>query len=261
MESSSLPNRKLEIIAHRGESMDAPENTMAAFRLAFARGDEAIELDTQLTRDNELIVCHDPDTLRTTGVKQIIRESTLSDLQELEGGSWKGSQWAGEKLPALDQVLAALPRATRCFIEIKVGPEAVPPLEKLVKKHENKDAQLVIISFEAATIAEVKRRMPYLEAHLLSWFEHDKLTLTWSPDAQSLIDLAHSIGADGLGLDHVGPVDHSFVQQAKLSGLALYAWTIDDVERARQLIDAGVDGITTNRGAWMREQLQFDRSE
>ena len=255
MESSLTPDRKVEFVAHRGESTDAPENTMAAFRLAFERGDRAIELDVHLTRDEELLVCHDPDTLRTTGTKQIIRESCLQDLSALDAGSWKDRRWAGEKLPSLDRVLAELPAEVRCFIEIKVGPEAVPALEKLVRRHDSKDAQLVIISFEASTIAEVKRRLPYLEAHLLAWFEHDKQTLTWSPTAQHLIDYAWSIGANGLGLDHVGPVDHSFVQQAKLSGLALYAWTVDDLDRARQLIESGVDGITTNRAAWMREQL------
>ncbi len=255
MESSSPSERIVEFIAHRGESTDAPENTMAAFRLAFERGDRAIELDVHLTRDQELLVCHDPDTSRTTDTKRVIRESTLHDLSALDAGSWKGRQWAGETLPSLDRVLAELPAHVRCFIEIKVGPEAVPALEKLVKRHESKDAQLVIISFEAPTVAEIKRRLPYLEAHLLSWFEHDKQTLTWSPTAQHLIDFAWSIGADGLGLDHVGPVDHSFVQQAKLSGLALYAWTVDDLDRARQLIEVGVDGITTNRAAWMRAQL------
>ena len=255
MDEIAQISRMVEVIAHRGESHDAPENTLAAFALAFERLDEAIELDVHLTVDDQLIVCHDADTLRTTGVKHVIRETSLRELQKLDAGSWKGPRWAGEKLPSLDEVVAGLPPGKRCLIEIKIGPEAVPVLERLVKTHASKDAQLVIISFEAGTIAAVKRKLPYLEAHLLSEFEHDKLTLTWSPTAQHLIDFARSIGADGLGVDHAGPIDESFVRQVKLSGLKVYSWTVDEVDRARQLIAAGIDGITSNRAAWLRSQL------
>jgi glycerophosphoryl diester phosphodiesterase len=255
MNEAEYVPQEIELIAHRGESYDAPENTLAAFRLAFERCDTAIELDVHLAADGELIVCHDPDTLRTTGVKKVIRETTLQELQKLEAGSWKGPQWAEEKLPALEEVLAELPHGKRCFVEIKTGPESLPALERLVRRYQSKDAQIVIISFEADTIASVKRSLPFLEAHLLSWFEHDKLTLTWSPTAQNLIDYARSIGADGLGVEHTGPVDESFVRQVKLAGLKLYSWTVDEVDRAQQLIAAGVDGITSNRAAWLREQI------
>src|SRR5438477_1876233 len=94
----------VEIVAHRGESADAPENTLAAFRLAWERHDDAIELDVHLTADGQLIVCHDPDTRRTTGVKKVIKETPLAELRELDAGRWKGPQWAGEKLPTLDEV-------------------------------------------------------------------------------------------------------------------------------------------------------------
>jgi glycerophosphoryl diester phosphodiesterase len=188
MDATSETDRPVEWIAHRGESYDAPENTLAAFRLAFERRIAAIELDVHLTADDELIVCHDADTLRTTGVGQLIRDSNLRDLQRLDAGRWKGSGWAGEKLPSLDEVVDSLPAGTRCFIEIKVGPESLPALERVARGHENKNAQMVIISFRQETVAEVKRKLPYLEAHLLSEFEHDKETLTWSPTAQHLID-------------------------------------------------------------------------
>ena len=130
-----------------------------------------------------------------------------------------------------------------------------------VREGHEADAQLVVISFHTETVAEVKRKLPYLEAHLLSEFEHDKLTLTWSPTAQHLIDFARSIGADGLGVDHAGPIDESFVRHVKLSGLKLYSWTVDEVDRTRQLIAAGIDGITSNRAAWLREQFVSPTSD
>jgi glycerophosphoryl diester phosphodiesterase len=257
-EFASANNQNLVLIAHRGESADAPENTMAAFRLAYARHADAIELDVHLTKDDELLVCHDPDTERTTGTLAVIRESLLQDLRTLDAGAWKGPQWAGEKLPTLSEVLTTLPDGARCFIEIKVGPEAVPALERIVNQFGGKPEQLVIMSFEAATVAESKRRMPHITAYLLSSFERDKAVLAWTPTAQSLIDQTKSIRADGIGLHHEGPVNRSFVYHIKSAGLAVYVWTVDDVALARRLIQAGVDGITTNRAGWLREQLAED---
>src|SRR3954447_22836048 len=85
--------KEVELIAHRGESADAPENTMAAFRLAWGRKDPAIELDVHLTGDGKLVVGHDADTKRTTGKKLLIKESTLEELRALDAGRWKGPDW------------------------------------------------------------------------------------------------------------------------------------------------------------------------
>ncbi len=254
-ELGSAIHQKVKLIAHRGESADAPENTLAAFRLAYARSADAIELDVHLTRDDELLVCHDPDTERTTGTRMTIREALLHDLRTLDAGAWKGPQWVGEKLPTLAEVLTTLPDGIRCFIEIKVGPESIPVLEKLVRQSNVKAGQLVIMSFVPETVGEAKRRLPDIAAYLLSSFEHDKLVLAWTPTAQNLIDQTKAIGADGIGLHHEGPVNRSFVFHLKSAGLAVYIWTVDDVALARRLIQAGVDGITTNRAGWLREQL------
>ena len=106
------------LIAHRGESFDAPENTMASFALAWQRGDDAIELDVHLTADKQLIVSHDPDTQRAAGVKRIIRDELFAVLQTIDVGR-------GERMPTLEQVLRAMALGKQAFVEIKVGPEAV----------------------------------------------------------------------------------------------------------------------------------------
>jgi glycerophosphoryl diester phosphodiesterase len=254
----SAPDQKIELIAHRGESAEAPENTMAAFRLAYERRADAIELDVHLTKDGELLVCHDPNTERTTGTPLVIRESLLRELRSLDAGAWKGPRWAGEKLPTLGEVVATIPRRTRCFIEVKVGPEAVPELEKIVRQAGTRAEQLVIMSFEAATVAEAKRRMPEIRTYLPASFRRDEATQRWTPTAKNLIDQARTIGAEAIDVDYEGPVDRSFVEQVKKAGLAVYVWTVDDVVTARKLIQAGVDGITTNKAGWMREQLDAD---
>src|SRR5437588_10550573 len=99
------------IVAHRGESFLAPENTMSSFDLAWKLGDEAIELDIHLTKDRDIVVCHDADTYRKSGNKQkvVIKDSTLAEIQRIDVGSFKGSKYAGQRCPSLQEVLDAMP--------------------------------------------------------------------------------------------------------------------------------------------------------
>ncbi len=244
-----------EVIAHRGESFDAPENTLAAFQLAWERKVKAIELDVHLTQDGRLIISHDKDTKRTTGREIAIKDSTLDNLRVLDAGLWKGERWAGEKMPTLEEVLATIPHGARCLIEIKVGPEAVPAVAKAVNESGKRPDQLAIISFKAETIAEAKRQLPKIETYFLSGFKQDKATGLWSPSVDELIQQAKSVDADGLDLSYEGPVDREFVQRVKKAGLKFYVWTVDDPEIARKYAAWGADGITTNRASWLAPQL------
>lgn len=248
----------VEFVAHRGESADAPENTLAAFRTAWERKVDAIELDVHLTRDGALIVSHDADTKRTTGVKRAIRQSTLEELRTLDAGRWKDARWAGERMPLLGEALATIPEGARCFIEVKVGPEAVPALVKAVHASGKKPEQLAIISFHADTLAEAKRRLPELKAYYLASFQRDKATGAWTPTLEELLERAKEIKADGLDLSSKGPIDRAFVRRVKAAGLEFYVWTVDDPAAARRLVEAGVDGITTNKAAWLKRQLEAD---
>lgn len=253
--AGSAPGADVELIDHRGESIDAPENTLAAFRLAWERKAPTIELDVHLTRDGALIVSHDADTKRTTGVAKVVKESTLEELRTLDAGRWKGERWAGEKMPTLLEALRTIPERGRCFIEVKVGPEAVPALVEAVRASGKRADQLVVISFHAETIAEAKRRLPELKGYFLSGFKQDPKTKRWAPTAEALIRKAKEIGADGLDLASEGPVDRAFVDQVKQAGLEIYVWTVDDPDEARRFVAAGVDGITTNRAAGLKAEL------
>jgi glycerophosphoryl diester phosphodiesterase len=249
------PAPTVEWIAHRGESADAPENTMAAFRLAWERGVPTIELDVHLTADGELILSHDPNTRRTTGVDRVIRQSSLAELRGLDAGRWKGERWAGERMPTLGEVLATIPRAGRALIEIKEGPEAVPALVEAVRESGRAPGQLAVISFNLETVAEAKRRLPQIPAYYLSSFRQDEATGAWTPSVDELIRQARSVGADGLDLSFRGPIDREAVRRVKAAGLEFYVWTVDDLEVAQRMIAAGVDGITTNRAAWLAAEV------
>jgi glycerophosphoryl diester phosphodiesterase len=243
------------VVAHRGESADAPENTLAAFRLAWERNVSAIELDVHLTRDGRAVVSHDADTKRTTGVEKVIVESTLAELRALDAGRWKGERWAGERLPTLEDALATIPAGGRCFVEIKVGPEAVPAVRTAIRESGRKPGQFVIISFNLETVAEAKRQLPEIEAYYLASFRQDERTGAWTPSIDELIARARAARLDGLNLAFRGPVDSAAVRRIKAAGLGIYVWTVDDADVARRMAAAGVDGITTNRAAWLRAEL------
>lgn len=242
-----------EIIAHRGESSLAPENTLAAVELAWKRGADAVEIDVQLTADGHLVACHDDDTKRTTDQNLVIDKSTLAELRELDAGGWKGADWAGQKIPLLTEILDTVPENKRLFIEVKVGPEAVPALKEAVEKSRKQSEQVVMISFRPSVIAEVKCLMPRHRAFLIISFQQDKQTGNWSPTVEEMIAEARAVKADGVDLSVQPPLDGRFVEKLQQAGLEVYVWTVDSPEIALRLIDHGVVGITTNRSGWMKE--------
>jgi glycerophosphoryl diester phosphodiesterase len=246
----------VDIIAHRGASHDAPENTLAAFKLGWAQRADAVELDIWLTKDGKIIVCHDGDAKRTTGTPRKLAESTLAELRTLDAGSWKDPKWKGEKLPTLEEVLALIPDGRRLVIEVKCGVEVLPELVRVLKASGRPAAQLVIISFHHEVCAQAKQQLPQIPVLFLASFKQDKATGQWSPTPASLIQKAKAAGLDGLNLSFKGPLDAEFVQRTHAAGLKFYVWTVDDAEVAKKLRAAGVDGITTNRPEWLREQLR-----
>ncbi|WZO98565.1 glycerophosphodiester phosphodiesterase [Isosphaeraceae bacterium EP7] len=245
--------KSVEWVAHRGESADAPENTMAAFQLAWERKVPAIELDVHLARDGSLVVIHDADAKRTTGVSRLIKESTRDELTSLDAGTWKAPRFSAERLPLLGEALTTIPDGSRCFIEVKVGPEAIPALVDAVRASGKKPEQLVIIAFNPETVAEAKRKLPELKAYFLASPKRNDAG-EWTPGVASLIAKARELGADGLDLG-AAAVDAEWVKQIKGAGLGLYVWTVDSPDEARRLIDAGVDGITSNKPSWLRDQF------
>lgn len=245
-----------EIIAHRGASHEAPENTLAALRLGFEQGAEAGELDVHLTADGRLVVIHDADTRRVAGIDLPVAAQTAAVLQALEAGQWgrwKGSTFA-EKIPLLSDALALVPAGRRQFIELKVGAAGVPELVRVVRASGLSARQLPIITFSFETAHAAKQALPEHEVCWLVDYPADPQKNP-PPALGDLIARVKAAGLDGLDLDKDFPIDAAFVAQVRAAGLKLYTWTVDDPGRAAELRAAGVDGITTNRPAWLRAQL------
>src|SRR5438045_2857797 len=158
------------IAAHRGESYLAPENTMASFSLAWKNGDKIVETDIHLTKDNQVVICHDADTFRTSGqkTKLIIKDSMLADIQKVDVGSWKGPQFAGQVCPTLKDLYDAMPPHTTVFTEIKSGIDVVPAFLDVVKASGKGPDEIVVISFHADALAASKRALPSYKHYLLA---------------------------------------------------------------------------------------------
>jgi glycerophosphoryl diester phosphodiesterase len=255
--ASTIGSSAVEIVAHRGASFDAPENTLPAFKLGWKQGADAVELDIWLSKDGQIVVLHDPNTKRIAGQDKKVSEQTLAELRGLDAGRWKDAKWAGEKLPTLDEALNIIPDGKQLFIEIKCGAEVLPELERALKQAAKKPQQIVIIGFSLPTMEAAKKRFPNLQVFWLSDFKKDKETGAWSPTVDELIRGAVAAKLDGLDLKAETEVlDAAFAQKIRAARLQFHVWTVDDPAIARKMVQIGVDGITTNRPEWLRQQLK-----
>ncbi len=243
-----------EIIGHRGASYDAPENTLAAFRLAFTKGADGIEGDFFLSRDGEIVCIHDKSTKRLAKKNLVVAESTLTELKQLDVGSWKHPRFAGERIPTFAEVAAIIPPGKKFVIELKVGPEIIAPLKRELEATSLKREQCLIISFNAKTVAEAKKQLPNIKAHWLS--SHHKRT-GWTPKIESVIATLKSTKSDGFGSRAVvSRFNADFVKRLREAGIGeFHVWTVNDGSTARHYRELGAVGITTDRPAIIREQL------
>jgi glycerophosphoryl diester phosphodiesterase len=246
----------LEIIAHRGASHDAPENTLAAFRLGFEQKADAIELDIHLTRDGRIVVMHDPNAKRTGGIDKKLAEMTVKEIQQLNVGAfgkWNGKGFT-ERPPLLDEVLSLVPDGKRVLIEIKTHSEILPELDQVFRQSNKNPKQMPMITFYYDVAKAAKEKFPNHEVSWLHSWARDKQTGEY-PKVDELIGRAKEAKLDGLDLQSGFPIDAEFVKRVHNAGLKLYTWTVDDLKVARKEKAAGVDGITTNRPKWLRDQI------
>lgn len=255
--------RAAQIVAHRGASYDAPENTLASARLGWEQGADAVEVDIHLSRDGYLPVLHDPNTKRTTGRDAAIKDLTLEEIRALDAGTWKDARFAGEGIPTLDQVIALLPAGKRLFVELKTGPEVVPELARCLARTGMSGSTVTIISFNYETLLEVRRQLPdYPTQYLVSYRVPDPKAPPAKPQPtlDEVIAQARAARLTGLDLRHTWPLTPEDVARIRAAGLELHVWTVDDPAIARRWIGLGVDSITTNRPGWLRGQIGGDRS-
>jgi glycerophosphoryl diester phosphodiesterase len=216
------------IVAHRGASFDAPENTLAAFRRAWELGVECVELDVHLTKDDEVVVMHDANTRRTTGHDRAIREQTLAELKQLDAGAWKGPPFRGERIPTIAEAIATIPRGRTLFVELKSGVETVPAIARAIRAaNPEPRAHIALQGFGADGLAALGKELPGTTTF---WdveppMDGDRPL----PYPLTVVDDAKRHGFTGLALLYVS-VTEELLAEARGVGLEIDVWTINDRE-------------------------------
>lgn len=234
---------KTKILAHRGASAYAPENTLTAFSLAIEQGADGIELDVHLTRDEELVVLHDSSLLRTAGVSETVENLTLAELRTFSFGyaSKFGELFANTPIPTLSEVYALIyPTALTINVELKEvtrrrAPIYIRKLCELTRAHHMED-RVVYSSFDHLALQELKTFAPDVRINPLY-----SETMLYAPD------YAARMQADGIHPNYKQLfVFPDYLSACKERGIAVRVWTVDKPEDIRALIALGVDAIITN---------------
>jgi glycerophosphoryl diester phosphodiesterase len=252
---SALPIHAGEplIVAHRGASADAPENTIPAFKLAWEQGADAIEGDFHQTADGRIVCIHDKDTKRVADRNLVVKASTLAELRELDVGAYRGEEYRGSGIPTLAEVFETVPAEKKIYIEIKSDASIIPNLLAEIETSDLRDEQIVVISFREEVIHALKTQAPRLAANWLVSFKRKGFG-GLQPSMKEVFATLDRIDADGLGSgkDHIGaPMIRGILDR----GLGYHVWTVDDVANARKFKAWGALSITTNVPGVMRAHL------
>lgn len=246
MLSLRAPRGRPRIVGHRGALGHAPENTMASFARAVDLGVDVIEFDVHLSRDGEIVVIHDPELDRTTNGHGPVRDQTLSELKQLDAGSYFGAEFAGERIPTLDEVLEwARPRLA-VDIEIKNAPLPYAGIEEaVIAALERQDMldKAVVISFDHPTVKRTKERCPELATGVL-----------YACRPLDALALARAADADAL-MPHWSYVQALDVQRAHQADLTVHPWVTSDPAIIRRLLAFDVDSIASNHPDVVRTAL------
>ncbi|WP_328891742.1 glycerophosphodiester phosphodiesterase [Streptomyces sp. NBC_00316] len=252
-------------VAHRAGAYRAPENTLAAVDAARAVGIDWLENDVQRTKDGTLVVIHDKSLARTTDVEKKIphgapwnvADFTWAEISTLDAGSWKGRQWAGEKIPTLQQYMRRVDsNDQRLVLEIK-WPELYPrltedTLNELDRlgwlKGDRVTDRLIVQAFDTGTLKTVRARAPEVRTALLSR----------DPVAKDLPRYAEV--ADQIHMKYLKVTPEYFKAVHALKGphgrrLKVFLWTVDDPRRAVEFARWGADGFISNRPDLLQKAL------
>ncbi|SDY61327.1 glycerophosphoryl diester phosphodiesterase [Proteiniborus ethanoligenes] len=239
------------IIAHRGASAYAPENTIASFLKAIEMNSDGIELDVHMTKDKALVVCHDETVNRTTNGDGFIKDHTLQEIKELDAGSWFGEQFRGEKIPVLEEVMDLIKDKDMLLnIELKNAPILYEGIEKRVIdiiKSYNMEERVIISSFNHFSLIEVKKYNPKIKTGVLYMAG---LVEPWV--------YAKRLKADALHPLFYNLMIPEIVKGCQENGIMLNPFTVDDDKFIAAMIKLNVNGIITNypdRGIKIRDNI------
>ena len=248
--SPLLADTGLAVIAHRGASAHAPENTLPAFQLALDMGADVIEMDLRLSADGRVVVIHDATVDRTTGGTGAVAELTLAELKALDAGSAFAARSGGSpngriEIPTLEEVLAAFP-AARMMVELKAGSGAAlaDSVARILARH-GAGKRVIVVSFDSGYLRRFRRLAPGVATGAGSgetarfYLLHLVGLHRWYRPQAEYLTVPESVRGTRI-------VTPRFLRAAARLGMEVHVWTVDDADAMRRLAGMGVAGILTN---------------
>ncbi|MFE0302717.1 MULTISPECIES: glycerophosphodiester phosphodiesterase [Bacillus] len=235
------------IIAHRGSSSAAPENTIAAFDVAVEQGADYIELDVQMTMDQHVVVIHDDTVDRTTNGNGLVKSYTLDQLKKLDAGSWFEQQYTNERIPTLQEILERYSQRIGILIEIK-HPKRQIGIEKAVARIINRfsySRHIIIQSFDVHALQRIKAFAPSLRTALII-----------KPDAFKLTKrklTTYSSFANGLNMKKT-MINRWWIDRIHSFGMEVFIWTVKDQKTADRIKKYPIDGVVTDNPLFFQKE-------
>jgi len=238
-------------VAHRGASAVAPENTLAAFREAVRIGADLIELDCRLSRDRAVVVFHDRDLSRTTDGAGPVEERTLAELKKLDAGGYFSADFAGERIPTLEEVIREIaPGRIGLCVELKIDagreearPELVRRVLKIIER-KRFHSRVILASFDREAVRLCKAALPEVRTALI--FNREETWKECGDDGYSGLDLLSA---------RWNIITAPRVAAAHRAGREVIAWTISRENELERVISCSVDAVASNNPAWLIETL------
>lgn len=246
------------IVGHRGASAEAPENTLAALRLAVEAGSDGVEFDVRLARDGVPVVIHDATLKRTGGVKAAVAEFTSKELGKIDVGSWfdGGKRFAAERVPTLAKTLESLrPFPGLVFIELKCEEREIESLTAAVcevVKDSPLGPRIIVKSFKLAVIPQVRVLAPGIRTAAL----FAPKIMAMLRKEKHLVNIAEEFGADELSI-HYSLATRKLMEKAGKRGLPVNIWTADNPRWVKRGVRLGLKSIITNDPAGLLARRQF----
>ncbi len=215
----------MQVVAHRGASFLEPENTIKAIEKAVKIGADFVEVDVRMSKDNKLVIMHDPDVNRTTDGNGFVKDYTLQELKKLDAGK-------GETIPTLDEVISCVKDRVGLVIEIKEPGTEGKILEKI---DENNLENVILTSFYHKSIKNARKMNPSVDAGIIFTGQPVDVKQMASNASANIIFPSYRY------------MNEDMVKQAKNKGISVYPWTIDEPEILKKFVEMGADGIVTNK--------------
>ena len=270
--SHPVQERQMAVIAHQGGNALFPENTLMAFEGSLALGADVLEMDVHLSSDGHLVVLHDDSVDRTTDGSGAVADLSISEIRKLDAAYWwpqnaeaappdDGFPWRGQgiRIPTLEEVLIRFPETTK-IIEMKPdNPEVVTALGNMLREH-NQENLVIVASFHVTILKEFRLAYPEFATsanrpEIVSFFimNHLGFAGSYAPPAEFFQVPVYS--------GSLKVITRSFVRNAQKNNITVQAWTINEEDEMKDLLDKGIDGIITDRPLLLLEILKDYRSK